>query len=96
MAMFDWAGITLLDTTSWRDRPADRVAQENLVDMLRRDRRVSRQHIEAVEREVGCFRYRSEEVAAGSASQVRPLTFDDAEAAGQRILEVANEIYANA
>ena len=66
LAIFEWARLPLLIRESWRVRDEDVAAQRALVDMLRRTKDASEEHIRAVEAETGCMRFRSEEAAAAS------------------------------
>jgi hypothetical protein len=86
VAMFEHAQIPLLVRDSWRTRQADLEAQAELVRLMREHRLAPAQHLEALEREVGCMRFRAEEVAAASATSARPVRFARAEASGAQVL----------
>jgi hypothetical protein len=83
MAMFAWARIALLDEATWELRDEDVAAQQALLELLRRSATLD--HALAVEREVGCMRFRSEEVAAASTLAERPVPFAIASAIGARM-----------
>jgi hypothetical protein len=85
MAIFEWAVMPLLVRESWKVRDEDIAAQRALVSMLRETKDADDGHVIAVEAEVGCMRFRSEEAAAASAMPVRPVHFDEAELAGARV-----------
>ena len=93
MLVFEYAGIELLEKTSWdQERSAERRhedagAQRALVRYLR-DNPESQSHAALVEREVGCTRFRAEEVAATSGMAGHPVRFARAEAAGRRVLDM--------
>jgi hypothetical protein len=81
-AIFDWARIPLLDEATWEVRDADRVAQQALLEYLRRNKDATADYLVAIEREVGCMRVRAEEVAASSAISEQPVSFRVASAEG--------------
>lgn len=88
LAIFDAAHVRLLDAATWKTRSAkraeeDKKAQESLVNYLRRK---DPAHSERVEAEIGCTRFRGEEVAAASGLAHRPVNFSTAEIAGAEVL----------
>lgn len=87
MAMFDHAKIALLAGDSWKTREEDLAAQRQLAAMMRRSTRALLAHKEALEREVGCMRFRAEEVAAATAFLKRPVPFVAAEMAGAAVFK---------
>lgn len=83
------AGAALILPESWDERSQRRLredesAQEGLVAHLRRDNH--HKQAERLEREVGCTRVRSEEIAASSGLPHRPVDFSAAEPAGRDVL----------
>lgn len=86
MAVFDWARIALLARETWPVREEDITAQKNLLRALQETNDATREHVVAVERELGCMRYRPEEVAVASAMEHRPVLFDAASHAAQELL----------
>lgn len=86
LAVFDWAGVRLLERRSWQERPEDVTIQQRLVGYLRRTANARPEHVAAVEAEVGCVRFRSEEAAAASAMKDRPATFEQAAPAGLEVV----------
>lgn len=96
MAIFELARIPLIAVNTWRldsmnaaRLEEDRRTQEQLVELLRQTRNATQEHADAVEKEVGCMRFRSEEVAAASGLANRPVTFDIAEREGKNVLTSA-------
>jgi hypothetical protein len=88
LLVFRNAGVELLDCATWTQRSpertaADEEAQAVLVAMLRRDNPA---HADAVAAEVGCLRFRPEEVAAASAHPPHPVDYARAEALGQLLI----------
>ena len=82
-------GLEMLDRSTWRARPEDEEAHRQLVETLEdwhQKGRVDRAHVEGVRAEVGCMRYRPEEVAAASATDPRPVEYERAERAGTVVL----------
>lgn len=86
IAIFEWAGVPLIDISTWQARAEDEQAQRALVEVLRGSRDATPEHIVAVEREIGCIRVRPEEVAASSTLPERPLNFADAARIGAEVL----------
>jgi hypothetical protein len=86
IAVFDWATIPLVLGDAWQARADDAAAQAKLVTVLREYGDAAPEHIEAVEREVGCIRIRPEEVAGATTTESRPVNFVDAERIGREVL----------
>jgi hypothetical protein len=85
-AIFDWARIPLLAEATWELRDEDREAQQILLEWLRRNKDATDEYLAAIEAEVGCMRFRAEEVAAASASSKRPVPLQVASVEGRRVL----------
>lgn len=91
MRVFEHASVPLLDEKTWDSRrSAERVredeeAQSALVRHLR-ERPQSHRHALLVEQEVGCTRFRAEEVAAASGLSGRPAPFARVEPQGRKVL----------
>jgi hypothetical protein len=85
LAVFDAAQLALVEVETWPTRPEDRAWQEEIVRILRGMKGVSNEHIEAVGREVGCARFRPEEVAGASSHPAPPVGFELAESAAAQI-----------
>ncbi len=96
MVMFDWAKIALLADDTWDERDdmrkeEDRQVQEALVASMRA-RGTPTEHVEALAAEVGCLRFRVEEVAAASGIEARPVTFRAAATAGTLLLQAFRSV----
>ncbi len=88
LLIFRNAGVELLDCATWTQRSpertaADEEAQRRLVVMLHRENSA---HADAVAAEVGCLRFRPEEVAAASAHRPHPVDYARVEALGQLLI----------
>lgn len=88
VTVFESARVPLLDRASWEQRSPERqqedtAAQQRLVAYLRAS--AAAEHVAAVEREVGCARLRSEEVAAASGLSPHPVAFAQAAPAGEAL-----------
>lgn len=86
LAVLKSVGLDLLQLTEWPHRDTDVERHRELLDNLQRDPRVSRAHVEAVNAEVNCVRYRPEEVVGACSSAGLPVSFVYAEAAGEQII----------
>ena len=76
----------LLDYASWEvARPGDSEWQRTVVEQLRE--RASAEHIELMTNEIGCVRYRPEEVAAAATVAPPPASFSVCSEQGKRILD---------
>jgi hypothetical protein len=96
LRVFDHAQATLIDEQTWDIRSAkrreqDERVQKKLVDYLSRDPK-SREHAKLVAEEIGCTRFRAEEVAAASGLQRHPIAFVRAEKAGRLVLEALDSV----
>jgi hypothetical protein len=92
------AGIQLLNEPTWNERSEmrrleDDSAQRKLVAYLRKNPDW-RSHAALVAAEVGCTRFRAEEVAAVSGMTGHPIAFERAEPAGRRVLAMLREQHA--
>ena len=91
MIVFAKVGVALLDRQTWVTGPdAARRAEDGkhqaaLVAALRRTSG-AQQHAERVSKEVGCTRFRAEEVAAATACSPQPVPYAVAEPAGRALL----------
>jgi hypothetical protein len=87
LAMFRTASIQLLAEAEWEDRAGDREWQSSIVTRLRDGGRATAAHIERLESEVGCTRFRPEDVVAGAAAAPKlPLSFVEAHQHGTEIV----------
>ncbi|MDP3273674.1 MAG: hypothetical protein Q8Q09_00660 [Deltaproteobacteria bacterium] len=89
LVLFERAHIALMDESTWESGRTeariaqDQAAQRKLVDYLeKRDGA----HAKKVAAEVGCTRFRGEEVAAASGLPDHPVPFAVAELAGKQVL----------
>jgi hypothetical protein len=82
LAIFEWARVPLLERATWEPRSDDVAIQQTLVGYLKKTATARPEHIAAVEAEVGCVRFRSEEAAAASAMTGRPVAFERAAPSG--------------
>lgn len=83
LAVFDTCGVRLLDENTWKFRNEDLDWQKKIVDILCQEK-ASKKHIAKVQNEIGCARFRPEEVAVSSFFDL-PAKFEEIEPAGQRL-----------
>lgn len=87
LAVFDAAGLALVDYSTWPQRPEEDARwQRQVLDQLRAAN-ASPEHVNAVERQIGGARYRPEEVAGAAASDSIPARFDAVKPRADAILE---------
>lgn len=84
LVVFERAGVLLVDVASWPPRPEDVAWQFQIVAALERDG-VSAGHVDRIRADVGCARFRPEEVAGGAAMRDLPASFEEAAKAGRLI-----------
>lgn len=91
MVLFVSAGYPLVDHSTWPTelRAGDLDRQNELVKTLELHKvrfNVSEEHINEVKKEIGCVRYRPEEVAGAAFYSPLPIGFINAELAGVHLL----------
>ena len=86
LAVFAKQGVHLVDSAGWVSRKDDKAAQTKLVDLLIKVG-AEASHVDAVRKEIGCVRFRSEEVAAAGASEPLPVSFEQASRVGALVRE---------
>jgi len=89
LAVFETAGLPLVQYETWPDRGAeDRQWQEFVVRQLRESNLpASNEHIAAVQSEIGAIRFRPEEVAGAATVSELPAAFDLVQPLGELLLE---------
>lgn len=87
LAVFASLGVPLAVVESWPEREEDRAWQQRIVAFLRQSPAPqAAAHADRVASELGCVRFRPEEVAGAAAIEPLPATFSQARAAADRIL----------
>ncbi|MFS8067609.1 MAG: hypothetical protein ACMG6S_14695 [Byssovorax sp.] len=86
LAVLRSAGVELLSLADWPPRDGDKERHLELLDMLRNDPEVARDHVAAIATEVNGVRYRPEEVVGAASSAQLPVSFLLAEAAAEQIM----------
>jgi hypothetical protein len=91
MAVFRNAGIELIEWWTWPSRPGDAEWHQRIIGALHYFQQycpteISQEHINNVSQEIGCARFRPEEVTGACASMNLPVSFNFAVAAGGKIL----------
>lgn len=74
LAVFKTAEINLIDLSTWQSRDSDAIWQKTIIGKLI-ECKAPKEHIEALENEVGCFRYRPDEVASAGCHYELPANF---------------------
>lgn len=88
LAVFASHGIHLLDCEQWTSRPGDAEWQAEMLRTLRETRPpVDPRHLQAIEAEIPCARFRPEEVAAAGLAGTLPMGFQDAERVGLALVQ---------
>lgn len=86
IAVFRGAGIHLMKLDTWPARDDDVEWQRQIVKALRSRPGASNDHIEAIESEIGCVRFRPEEVAGAGMAIPPAADFTAASANADQIL----------
>ena len=90
LTLFHHVGIDLIDLDSWPQRDEDKQKEKATKQIFFRNKEridVSREHILKMEEEIGCKRYRPEEVAISSA------LYNESSAPSDKIIEAGKELY---
>lgn len=91
LAVFASGGFDLLKLEEWTSRSEDIEWHEFIVRELTKGMEkgyVSPEHVDKVKGEIGCSRFRPEQVAGGSTAQDLPSSFSYANDAGQFLVEI--------
>jgi hypothetical protein len=88
LAVFASLGIDILDLKTWKVREDDSVWQKQIVDIGRKMRPTAEDHWDyLITKELGCIRYRPQEVAVGATADEFPACFEDVIAPAERLAE---------
>jgi hypothetical protein len=90
LALFQSCGITLLDLPTWCDRPSDVEWQNHIVQVLRAHG-TDTSHLAGVASEIGCLRFRPDEVAGACLEEDHPVPFSTAISAGIAVQEALEQ-----
>jgi hypothetical protein len=97
LALFESCGLSLIDLATWGPRSSDRAWQQYIIECLRNDPAYESEedvrHIDGVAAEVGCLRFRPDEVAGGCLATEYPATSLVAISAGMIVLEHLDRHY---
>ena len=91
LAIFQTFGIRLLDCATWPPRAEDNEQQASYLQLLR-GTGAADDHCRAVQSEIGCVRFRPEEVVGAASGAVFPSSFDYAREAAREILSALGGI----
>jgi hypothetical protein len=87
LALFERMGYQLLDAGEWATQPEDQAWQLSIIEALGRNPDESKERLEAMATDVGCFRFRPEQVAAGVLRAPPSLGYKSANELAAEILE---------
>jgi len=95
LAIFERCEMSLLELETWPHRESDEVWQAHMLAVMRRRTpHIDTRHIEGVAAEIGCLRYRPEEVAGACLVRNLPASFEEATASAQLVLRSLEQYYA--
>jgi len=77
LALFQSCGLAMVDLATWQNREDDLAWQEQCIQELEKSK-ADRGHIEAITTEIGCIRFRPEDVAGAAANTPWPVAFAQA------------------
>jgi hypothetical protein len=99
LALLKAAQIDLIDFSSWQERSNEDLEFHNYIveglKNLRANRGevvITKEHIEAVEKERGCIRIRPEEVTGACSKSTFPVSFNSASNSGAKIKQYYQEL----
>lgn len=84
LALLRATGVELMDLSTWPTRPDDAAWHAEVIELLRRHG-APPEHIARVRSEVGCARFRPQEVAGACSEGTFPTSFGSARSAASRI-----------
>ena len=94
LAVFSACGINLIDLSSWPNRKEDKIWHGHIINSLKRSSQsfnITDDHIKNVENEVGCARYKPEEVGVSSIFENLPVSFLEIESKAVELRELLNK-----
>ncbi|WP_314242571.1 hypothetical protein [Empedobacter tilapiae] len=83
MSIFESIGITLIDIENWNYRDSDKEWQQKVVDYLLKYKDESQANF--AKQNIGCFRFRPEEVFSTVSSDTLPCNLNHCEPLGEKI-----------
>lgn len=87
IAVFQATGLSMIDLQSWPPRDEDAAWQRQMLRRLA-DHGAAPEHLASVQKEVGCARFRPEEVGGAAAADAWPATFEEARIQAETILDL--------
>ena len=91
LAVFSSCGINLINLSSWPTRDEDRIWHNEIIQTLEETSQrsnITTEHINNVRNEIGCSRYKPEEVGASSIFNDLPASFSKIGPAGAKLKEI--------
>lgn len=94
LLVFERVGCKLVDASTWDERDAKRRSEDEGVQkaIVSELTKSAPEHAARLERDVGCTRFRPEEIAAASGMGLLPVRYADAEPAGRIVLKAMGVI----
>jgi len=80
--------VVLIDEDSWPRRDDDKVWQESIIRVLAENLDNAENHVEAMQKDIGCARFRPEEVTACTMLEDHPIDYPDSVELAREIKEV--------
>lgn len=91
LAVFSSCGINLINLSNWPIRDEDRIWHRRIIQTLEETSQrfnITKEHMNNVKNEVGCSRYKPEEVGVSSIFRDLPAPFSEIEPAGVELKEI--------
>jgi len=87
LGLFQSTGLPLIEYATWPEfREGDEEWQRSIIGQLRK-KKATEDHIQRVESEIGCVRYRPEDVAGAAATEKLPASFAEVQPVAEQILQ---------
>lgn len=78
LAVFERHSLTICNKESWPPREDDKIMQQQIIDLLSENPHIDKSHIEIMKKDIGCVRFRPEEVLSASSRFPLPCKFENA------------------
>lgn len=92
LSIFQSISINLIDTTTWKYREDDIAWQNNILNLLEKNKdQIESDVLNHCSQNIGCYRFRPEEVASSISYHRLPIDFETCKNLGAKLIEIVND-----